>query len=100
MTSFTPTSGPVGTSVTITGTNFTGVASVKFNGTAATSYTVNSTVKITATVPTGATTGQIAVTTAAGTGTSAGSFTVTTSAAAPRRSRASRRASAFAGATS
>ncbi len=84
VTSFTPTSGPVGTSVTINGTNFTGVASVKFNTTAATSYTVNSTVKITATVPAGASTGKIAVTNGSGTGTSAGSFTVTTSSGAPK----------------
>ena len=83
VTSFSPTSGPVGTSVTINGTNFTGVQSVKFGGTSATTYTVNSTVKITATVPAGASTGQIAVTTGNGTGTSAGSFTVTT-AGAPR----------------
>ena len=78
VTSFSPTSGPVGTSVTINGTNFTGVTSVQFNTTAATSYTVNSSVKITATVPTGATTGTISVSTTGGTGTSSGSFTVTT----------------------
>jgi hypothetical protein len=83
VTSFSPTSGPVGTSVSINGTNFTGVQSVKFGGTSATTYTVNSTVKITATVPAGAPTGKIAVTTGSGTGTSAGSFTVTT-AGAPR----------------
>jgi hypothetical protein len=82
VTSFSPSSGPVGTSVTINGTNFTGVTSVQFNGTAATSYIVNSTVKITATVPTGATTGQISVSTGGGTGTSSTSFTVT-SASAP-----------------
>src|SRR5262249_43988251 len=83
VTSFSPTSGPVGTSVVINGTNFTGVTAVKFNGTSATSYTVNSSVKITATVPSGATTGKISVTNGGGTGTSAGSFTVT-SAAGPR----------------
>src|SRR5206468_6653683 len=32
ITSFTPTSGPVGTSVTISGTNFTGATVVTFNG--------------------------------------------------------------------
>ena len=83
VTSFTPTSGPVGTSVVVNGTNFTGVTAVKFNGTSATSYTVNSSVKITATVPSGATTGKISVTNGSGTGTSTGSFTVT-AAGAPK----------------
>ena len=36
ITPFTPTSGSTGTSVTITGTNLTGVTAVKFNGTTAT----------------------------------------------------------------
>jgi subtilase family serine protease len=77
VTSFSPTSGAVGTSVTINGTNFTGVTAVKFNTTAATTYTVNSATKITATVPSGATTGPISVSNGDGTGTSASSFTVT-----------------------
>ena len=77
ITSFAPTSGAVGTSVVITGTNFTAITSVRFfNGKTAT-YVVNSTTQITATVPSGATTGQIQVTNATGTGTSAGVFTVT-----------------------
>ena len=74
--SFSPASGPVGTSVTINGTNLTGASAVKFHGTSAVSYVVNSAIKITATVPSGATTGTIAVTTAGGTATSAGTFTV------------------------
>jgi hypothetical protein len=77
ITSFSPTSGPVGTSVTINGTNFTGATSVKFNGVTAT-FIVNSATKITATVPTGATTGPISVTTPGGTATSTSNFTVTT----------------------
>jgi hypothetical protein len=76
MTSFTPVSGPVGTGVTITGTNFTGATAVKFNGVAATSFTVVSDTSITATVPGGATTGAIAVTTPDGTATSATNFTI------------------------
>jgi len=82
ITSFTPLFGPVGTSVTITGTNFKGTAptfttsSVKFNTTSATTFTVNSATQITATVPTGATTGKISVTTPSGTGTSTANFTV------------------------
>lgn len=77
VTSFTPTTGPAGTSVTITGTGFTGATSVKFNTSVATTYTVGSATSITATVPAGATTGPISVTTSGGTGTSATAFTVT-----------------------
>ena len=76
ITTFTPTSGIIGTSVTIKGANFTGATSVRFNGTSATSYAVNTSIKITATVPAGATTGKISVTTSAGTATSTGNFTV------------------------
>src|SRR5205807_1143892 len=76
ITSFTPPSGPVATSVTLTGTGFTGATGVSFNSTAATTFTVNSDTQISATVPTGATSGKITVTNAAGTGTSATSFLV------------------------
>ena len=77
ITSFSPTSGPVGTSVTITGNSFTKATSVTFGGVAATSYQVISDTEVKALVPTGAVTGPIAVTTAGGTGTSATNFTVT-----------------------
>ncbi|GGE97198.1 hypothetical protein GCM10011383_04930 [Hymenobacter cavernae] len=76
ITSFTPTSGTAGTSVVLTGTNFTGATSVKFNGTAAASYTVNSATQLTAIVPAGATTGTISVVTPGGTVTSTQSFNV------------------------
>jgi len=75
--SFTPGSGPVGTSVSITGSNFTGATAVAFNGTAASSFTVNSATSITATVPAGASSGTISVTTPGGTATSTASFTIT-----------------------
>ena len=77
ITSFTPTSGNVGTSVTITGTNLTGVTAVKFNGVTAT-FTTSTATSVTATVPSSATTGKITVTTPGGTATSATDFTVTT----------------------
>ena len=80
ITGFTPTSGPVGTSVTITGTNFTGATAVKFNGVSQPTFTVNSATQIVAAVPSGATTGKISVTTPGGTANSANNFTV---AAAP-----------------
>jgi hypothetical protein len=78
ITSFTPTSGSVGTSVTISGTNFTGATAVRFNGMSA-SFTVSSATAIQATVPSGATTGAISMTMPGGTATSASSFTVSTS---------------------
>lgn len=77
ITSFTPTSGPTGTSVTINGTNFCGATAVRFNGVTAT-HTVDSATKITATVPATATSGIIEVVTPAGTATSSSPFTVTT----------------------
>lgn len=51
--SITPSSGSVagGTSVTITGTGFTGATAVTFGGTAATAFTVNSATQISATTP-------------------------------------------------
>ena len=76
--SFNPTSGKVGTAVVITGTTFTGTTKVTFGGVPATSFTVNSDTQVTATVPTGAVTGKIAITTPSGTAVSAGIFTVTT----------------------
>jgi uncharacterized repeat protein (TIGR03803 family) len=76
ITSFSPASGPVGTVVTINGTGLSQATAVKFGGIAATAFTVNSDIKITATVPTGAITGKISVTTPGGVGNSATTFTV------------------------
>ncbi|MDE3244542.1 MAG: proprotein convertase P-domain-containing protein, partial [Acidobacteriota bacterium] len=81
ITGFAPPSGPVGTSVVITGTNLSGASLVKFNNVAST-FTVNSATQITATVPT-TTTGPIAVTTPSGTATSTTNFTVTPSGGSP-----------------
>ena len=71
-----PTSGPVGTVVTITGTGLTQTTKVTFGGKTGT-FIVNSDSQITATVPSTATTGKIVVTTPGGTATSSATFTVT-----------------------
>ena len=76
VTSFSPTIGKTGTPVVITGSNFTNVSQVSFNGTTQPTYTINSQTQITTTVPSGATTGTISITTIAGTATSTTSFTV------------------------
>jgi hypothetical protein len=76
ITSFTPSNGAIGSTVTLTGLHLTGATAVTFNGTAATTFTVNTDTQITVTVPAGATTGKIAVTNPAGTGTSATDYTV------------------------
>lgn len=74
---FTPNSGPIGTRVTINGTNLTGVTSVRFNGVNA-EFTVGFFgASITASVPLGATTGLITLEHPAGPGVSADVFTVT-----------------------
>jgi hypothetical protein len=75
--SFTPTSGPVGTVVTINGNTLTGATSVTFNGVPALTYKVRSNTVIGVTVPVGATTGLISVTTPSGTASSTSPFTVT-----------------------
>jgi hypothetical protein len=74
---FSPPSGPIGTSVTINGTGLIQTTKVTFGGAPATTFTVNSDSKITATVPSGAKTGKLAVTTPGGSATSAGTFSVT-----------------------
>jgi gliding motility-associated-like protein len=85
ITSFTPTSGPVGTTVIITGTNFDTTPAnnaVSFNSTTA-GVTASSTTSITTTVPAGATTGKITVTVTGNTATSTLDFTVSSTANQP-----------------
>ena len=69
VTLISPTSGPAagGTSVTVTGTGFTGATAVKFGLTDATNFIVNSDTSITATSPAGTGTVDITVTTPSGT---------------------------------
>jgi hypothetical protein len=76
ITSFTPTSGSIGTQVVITGTSFTGATAVTFGGVATTSMMVDSATQITAFVPSFAVSGPIAVTTPEGTAASTADFTV------------------------
>jgi hypothetical protein len=74
--SFSPASGTVGTSVTITGVSLTQTTGVTIGGKAA-SFVVNSDKQVTATVPAGAKTGKkITVTTPGGTGSSPTTFAV------------------------
>jgi hypothetical protein len=79
ITGFSPSTGPAGTVVTITGTNFDPVAgnnSVKFNGTQG-SVMGATTTSLTVSVPSSSTTGAISVTKSNVTATSQNSFSVT-----------------------
>jgi endonuclease G len=79
ITGFTPANAPANTSVTLTGTNFSGATTVAFNGIAA-SFTLDSATQITATVPTNATTGPVSVIAAGGLAVSATPFKVSSAA--------------------
>lgn len=75
---FTPDSGVVGTTVTISGQNFSDIVTnntVTFNGTSAT-VSASTITAITTTVPSGATSGKITVTTSNGSASSSTDFTV------------------------
>ena len=65
-----------GSTLIIIGTNFTGASAVTVNGVAVASYVVDSSTQITAVLPSGATSGTVAVTIAGETVTSAGNFSV------------------------
>ena len=69
VTGVSPSSGPAagGTSVTITGTDFTGASAVHFGASQAASFSVINTTQITATSPAGAGTADVTVTTPSGT---------------------------------
>jgi sugar lactone lactonase YvrE len=80
ITDFSPTEGIAGTTVTISGANFSIVTSeniVKFNGTRA-NVTAATTTTLTVTAPAGATTGKITVEVGTHTATSVNDFTVLT----------------------
>ena len=78
ITSFTPTSGPPGTLVTINGTGLIQATAVKFGTVKATTSTVVSPSKVTAVVPSGLAAGAvtISITTPGGTANSLSKFTV------------------------
>ncbi|MDO7877543.1 FG-GAP-like repeat-containing protein [Hymenobacter sp. ASUV-10] len=82
ITSFSPGAGPVGSTVSISGTALASTAAVRFNGTTAI-FIVGAGQQLTATVPAGASTGLIEVTTAGGTAQSAQPFVVTAGAVPP-----------------
>ena len=73
VTGVSPGSGPVsgGTSVTITGSGFTGATAVNFGGTVASSFTVNGDTSVTATAPAATAVGPVDVTVTTPSGTSA-----------------------------
>ena len=71
ITSFAPTIGGTGTTIAITGSNFTGTTAVSIGGVAATSFTVVNATTITAVVGNAAT-GNIIITTPGGTATVSG----------------------------
>jgi YVTN family beta-propeller protein len=73
VTGISPASGPLagGTTVTITGSNFTGATAVSFGGTPATSFTVSSDTSITAVSPAASNVGTVDVTVTTPNGTSA-----------------------------
>jgi hypothetical protein len=76
LTGFSPTAGPVGTTVTLTGADLDTTTQITFGGRVA-AFTVTSSSQLIATVPSEATSGPIVVTTPGGTASSPGSFTVT-----------------------
>jgi len=77
LTSFAPRSGPVGTTVTLTGTKLDEVTTILLNGTKVVAFTLRTPNTLELTVPTGATTGPITLLAAGGTTSSVQPFNVT-----------------------
>jgi uncharacterized repeat protein (TIGR03803 family) len=75
--SFSPTSGPPGSKVTITGESFTQAGAVTLAYKYPMTYTIDSDTQITATIPAGATTGEISVRSPGGVAHTTAKFTVT-----------------------
>lgn len=70
ISSIAPTDGPAGTTVTVTGSGFTGTTAVNFGAVPAASFTVNSDTKITAVTAAGTLNGRVSVTNVQGTASS------------------------------
>ena len=77
ITGISPTSGPVGTVVTITGTGMNGVDVIKIGRKVLTSITGISSTSVTGVIPVGATTGPILVSNSLGSHFDASGFAVT-----------------------
>ncbi len=78
ITSFTPSSGPTGTQVVVTGHGFLRpITSIDFNGTNAPDFIVDSDTQLSVAAPFGGTTGPITIVTSFGSATSATDFTYT-----------------------
>jgi len=75
ISSFSPSAGPVGSSVVITGISLSQATVVTIGGVKAT-FTVNSDTQVSAVVPTGAVTGKVKITTKGGAAASTTNFTV------------------------
>src|SRR5262249_40309163 len=76
LSSFTPSSGPVGTTVTVTGANLDSVTAATLNGVDVGTITHVSAAQLRFVVPSGSSTGKVALTNAAGTATSVADFKV------------------------
>jgi hypothetical protein len=76
ITSFSPTMGPEGTLVTLTGANLAGVNQVAFHGTPVAAITILSASSIRVAVPPGTTTGKLAIGNEQGDALSTGTYTV------------------------
>ncbi|MGE0101487.1 MAG: putative Ig domain-containing protein [Blastocatellales bacterium] len=74
--SMSATGGTFGSTVTITGTNLTGVTAVRFAGNITAQFTVNSATQVTATVPSGAMSGPITISKTGCPDVQTGSFTI------------------------
>jgi hypothetical protein len=76
--SFSPSQGAIGSSITITGSNFTTATGAEIDGTAIDSFTVVDDATITGAIGIGTTTGKVTVTNPTGTGESLADFVIFT----------------------